>query len=630
MNINFIRKVTPRWVILSIDLLICLFSILFSYYLRFNFDIPKEEVHSFGFVIPFVLMVRLISFMLGRTYSGIVRYTSTRDVQRILFVIALGSSFLIISNVVFLQFMGRYMIPMSVVIIDFITTTFVLTFFRLIIKTVFLEFNNLRKEKTNLAILGTSELGLITKRTLDRDASTVHNVTAFIGYDSNVVGNKIEGVKVYHIDVLESLIAKNEIKTVIIAARKLPMDFKQQVVDQCLDNDVKVLTIPEVNQWINGELSFRQIKSIRIDDLLERPPIRLDKKRIRSQVLNKTLLVTGAAGSIGSEIVRQVMRFKPRLIVLFDQAETPLYDLQLELSEFFHCKNFEVVIGDITDLHRVQSVFKKYAPDLVYHAAAYKHVPLMEGHPAEAIRTNVLGTKTVADAAVENGVKRFVMVSTDKAVNPTSVMGASKRIAEIYTQMLNKKEGTKFITTRFGNVLGSNGSVIPRFQKQIEKGGPVTITHPDVTRFFMTIPEACQLVLEAGSMGSGGEIFIFDMGERVKIINLAKRMIKLSGLELGTDIQLKFTGLRPGEKLYEELLANMENTLPTYNEKIMIAKVRSYDSESVGRDIRRLEELSNNGDKYALVKQMKQIIPEFLSQNSEYEELDAEHEAIQS
>ncbi|MBQ4230536.1 MAG: polysaccharide biosynthesis protein, partial [Salinivirgaceae bacterium] len=344
--------------------------------------------------------------------------------------------------------------------------------------------------------------------------------------------------------------------------------------------------------------------------------------KIQGQIKDKTMLVTGAAGSIGSEIVRQLIKFEPRNIVLFDQAETPMYDIEMELRDTCSASNITIVIGDITDHQRVEEVFAEFKPEIVYHAAAYKHVPMMENNPVEAVRNNVIGTRLIADMAVKYGVKRFVMVSTDKAVNPTNVMGASKRIAEIYTQSLNGKSTTLFITTRFGNVLGSNGSVIPRFKKQIEEGGPITVTHPQITRYFMTIPEACQLVLEAGASGKGGEIFIFDMGKSVKIVDLAKKMIKLSGLELGRDIQITYTGLRPGEKLYEELLANKENTIPTPHPQIMVAKVREYDHDEANTKIDGFLPLIAEQDNFKVVKLMKEIVPEFLSQNSIYEELD--------
>jgi FlaA1/EpsC-like NDP-sugar epimerase len=386
---------------------------------------------------------------------------------------------------------------------------------------------------------------------------------------------------------------------------------------------VKVWEVPKFESWVNGELSVKQIRAIKIEDLLERDPIQLDWDQIHNQVSGKVVLVTGAAGSIGSEMVRQVARFEPKMIVLFDQAESPLYDIELYLKEELKFFNAEIVIGDVRDKERTRKMFEVYRPELVYHAAAYKHVPMMENNPSEAIKTNVLGTRNVADLSLEYGVERFVMVSTDKAVNPTNVMGASKRIAEIYTQSLNYPGcPTHFITTRFGNVLGSNGSVIPRFKAQIEKGGPITVTHPDITRYFMTIPEACQLVMQAGAIGKGGKIFIFDMGTSVKIADLAYKMIKLSGLKEGVDIQVQFTGLRPGEKLYEELLNVKENTVPTKHPRIMIAKVREYKHSEVLRLIDQFFDLVEEADNFKIVRHMKCIVPEFKSMNSIYEQLD--------
>ena len=623
--IKIFRKHTPRWFIFAIDVFICIGSITLTYLLRFNFDIPKVNLTSLHFVFPFVISVRIFSFFIGRTYAGIVRFSGTKDAERIIVVIAGGSIFFVFSNIISYYFLtGRFIVPMSIVIIDFFITAFMMTALRFMVKAVYSEIINSKKQSVKVIIYGADQFGIITKNTLERDANTKYNVVSFIGNYTKNLKKKIEGVTIHGIDDLESILQRSDISNFIFSEQPVSSKEKNDIIDLCLNYDVKILSIPDVNSWINGELSFNQIKKIEIEDLLERDPIKLDERGIKTQILNQTILVTGAAGSIGSEIVRQVVRFKPKKIILFDQAESPLYDIELSMLEGEHYYNLEVVIGDITDYDRIKNVFETYKPDLVYHAAAYKHVPMMENNPTEAIRANILGTKTVADLAVEYNVKSFVMISTDKAVNPTNIMGASKRIAEIYIQSLNKDVATSFITTRFGNVLGSNGSVIPRFRKQIESGGPVTVTHPEVTRYFMTIPEACQLVLEASAMGNGGEIYIFDMGHSVKIVDLAKKMIKLSGLSLGKDIQIKYTGLRPGEKLYEELLNNNENTISTHHDKIMIAKVREYDFVSITDDIEKLFNCLNQQDNFGSVRIMKEIVEEFISKNSIYEKIDLE------
>ncbi|OQX96857.1 MAG: polysaccharide biosynthesis protein, partial [Bacteroidetes bacterium 4572_117] len=495
---------------------------------------------------------------------------------------------------------------------------------RLSVKTVFLEYSKQVVDKKNVIIYGINEMALITKRTLVKDIKANYKVVAFIDDSKADVGKKLDGLNIYSSDKMEQVLSTFGISILIIANKNIANKKKSKIIDLCLNNDVKVLTLPNVNSWINGELSIKQIRNFKIEDLLERKPIELDIEKIKKDALNQVVLVTGAAGSIGSEIVKQLLRFKPKKIIIFDQAESPLYELELELNEKYQFNNFEIVIGNITDGYRIKKVFETFKPSIVYHAAAYKHVPMMENNPAEAIRANILGTKTVADLSIKHSVRKFVMVSTDKAVNPTNVMGASKRIAEIYIQSLNDLKQTKFVTTRFGNVLGSNGSVINRFRKQIEKGGPVTVTHPQITRFFMTIPEACQLVLEAGAMGNGGEIFVFDMGTSVKIVNLAKKMIKLSGFELGKDIQINFSGLRPGEKLYEELLNNKENTNKTHHPKIMIGKVETYNLEQIQQKISDLISLIAENDNFKIVRMMKKIVPEFKSQNSEYEIIDLE------
>ncbi|HEB42012.1 MAG TPA: polysaccharide biosynthesis protein, partial [Candidatus Dependentiae bacterium] len=475
----FSDKHVPRWIIFFIDLLICLCSLVLAYFLRFNFSIKEIEVDStLPYNIPFVLIVRALSFYFAKTYSGIVRYTSTKDAERIFIVISLGSIFFGLSNIFSYYFLtGRFVIPYSIVIIDYITTIFIMTASRLLVKTLYLEYKNPSKAKSNVIIYGAGEAGLITKRTLDRDAGTKYKVIAFIDDDQKKVGKKLEGVKIFHADHLENLLKDNDIAHLVISIQQRNSPKKQSVIETCLNYNTRVLNVPPVHRWINGELSFKQIKKIKIEDLLGRTPIKLDEKQIKNQLRGKNVLITGAAGSIGSELVRQIAKFDPQKLILLDQTESPLYDIELEFKEIDRIKNIEIVIGDIRNKDRMKNLFITYHPDLIYHAAAYKHVPMMENNPSEAILTNVLGTKVIADLAVEHHVQRFVMISTDKAVNPTNVMGASKRIAEIYIQSLSRHTSTtKFITTRFGNVLGSNGSVIPRFEKQIEKGGPITVT----------------------------------------------------------------------------------------------------------------------------------------------------------
>lgn len=614
----------PRWIIFFIDLVICFFSIVIAFLVRFNFSVPKElSTEAIYFVFYTILGIRLVSFLISGTYKGIVKHTSSKDSQRIFITITSGSLLFVIINLIYFYGINdTFPLPFSIIIIDYMSTLFLMITLRLLFKALYSEIINPYREKRSVIIFGAGESGIITKRTLDRDAGLKYKVLAFIDDDEKKEGKTLEGIHIVGFNKLDELLSKNDVAQLIISVQHLSPERKKKLVDSCLNYDTKVLTVPPVTDWINGELSFKQIKKIQIEELLEREPISLNIENIKNQLTNKTILVTGAAGSIGSEIVRQVIQFQPKKIILLDQAESPLYDMEMELKDEFDSLSYEIVIGDIRNIDRLENVFKTFQPQIVFHAAAYKHVPMMENNPSESILTNVLGTKNLADLAVKYHVEKFVMISTDKAVNPTNVMGASKRIAEIYTQSLGKTVQTKFITTRFGNVLGSNGSVIPRFRQQIENGGPVTITHPEITRFFMTIPEACQLVLEAGTSGNGGEIFIFDMGESVKIIDLAKKMIKLSGLTLDKDIKITFTGLRPGEKLYEELLANEENTLPTHHKQIMIAKVAAYDFDFINEQIKALIQSFETQDNRLIVKQMKQLVPEFKSNNSIYEELD--------
>lgn len=489
-----------------------------------------------------------------------------------------------------------------------------------------------------MIIYGAGQAGFATKRVLEHDATSNVTIVAFLDDDMRKVGKVVDGVKIHHTLDLQSLAVGQKIDELILAVFTLPPAKKNELVDYCLDHDIKVLNVPPLDKWINGQFSARQLQTIKIENLLERDPILINNEEIAKQVKGKRVLVTGAAGSIGSEIVRQLLKYTPHSIILLDQAETPLHQLELELQEIQTPVRCIPYLGDVTNERRMRDLFAQYEPHIVYHAAAYKHVPMMELCPSEAILTNVLGTKIMADLSQKFHVQRFVMVSTDKAVNPTNVMGASKRLAETYVQSLyhgiasqaDKDQHTKFITTRFGNVLGSNGSVIIRFKEQIEKGGPVTVTHPNITRFFMTIPEACQLVLEAGSMGSGGEIFVFDMGKPVPIVDLAKKMIRLYGYVPGIDVEIKYTGLRPGEKLYEELLTDAENTLPTYHEKIMIAKVREPRIDAIQEEFGALIELARQKEgTMELVAKMKHLVPEYVSNNSVFEQLDANRETGQ-
>jgi len=597
--------------------------VLLAYLLRFNFSIPASELKALPKVFSCIFIIRTISFLIARSYAGIIRYTSTSDAIRVVTTIFAGSLSFVVINLITYFFINKFfLIPFSIIIIDFLITCMVMVTFRMVVKVAFLELQRPERSNLDVIIYGAGEAGITAKRVLDRDVSTKYKLVAFVDDDPGKVGKKLEGIDIMSPDKLKDLLDTHTIGEVILAVMQFDTERKQELVDLCLTYDVKVLTVPPMMKWINGELSFNQIKKIRIEDLLEREEIRLDDHQIMMEVTGKTIIITGAAGSIGSELARQIMKYHPSILYLIDQAETAMHQLELEFNENYHEPVTRFIIADIRSSSRMENIFRESKPDIIYHAAAYKHVPVMESNPSEAILTNVNGTRILADLAIKYKAKKFIMISTDKAVNPTSVMGASKRIAEIYTQSLTHNSDPRFITTRFGNVLGSNGSVIPLFRSQIEKGGPVTVTHPEITRYFMTIPEACALVLEAGSMGKGGEIFIFDMGKSVRIVDLAKRMISLSGLTLGKDIQMKFTGLRPGEKLYEELLNSKENTIPTHHPRILIAKVREYNAAEVTVHLDELIKLAGLGQEKNVVSKMKAIVPEFISQNSIFQELD--------
>ena len=612
----------PKWIIFIIDVLITIVSLVAAYLLRFNFDVPSSEIKDFINAFVLVLGIRSIISLIFKTSSGVIRHTNIQDLQRLFVAISVGTGFIAAINILMYYLTEQYVMPSSIVIIEYVLTFFLIASFRTVIKMIFQEITATSSEKSQVVIYGAGHNGLTTKQALDRVTETNFRVVAFIDSNTTKQGKLLEGVKIYAEEKLESILADKKPQTLIIAVQEIDKDKKAHIIETALNHNVTVKVIPPVTDWINGELSAKQIKTVKIEELLGRKPIKLDQDEIKNQLKGKTVLVTGAAGSIGSGLVDQIAKYYPEKIIMLDQAETPLYELELRMKGAYGANMTEIVIGDIRDEVRMRTMFKEFRPDFVYHAAAYKHVPMMEDNPSEAIRANVEGTKRIADLSEEFGVEKFVMISTDKAVNPTNVMGATKRIAEIYTQSKNVNSKTKYITTRFGNVLGSNGSVIPIFRRQIEEGGPITVTHPDITRFFMTIPEACQLVLEAGMMGEGGEIYIFDMGESVKIVALAEKMIKLSGLTLGKDIQIKYSGLRPGEKLYEELLANEENTLPTHHSQIMIAKVREGNYEEINQELNVLIALYDSQDNMKIVGQMKRIVPEYLSKNSVYSKLD--------
>ena len=617
---------TPRWVIVLMDLLISFVALVFAYLIRFDLkadpELIRQEWQVLSKSIGIYFLVKLVVFLSFKIHKGIVRHTSTEDLKRILLA-TLTCSFIFLGlGILRYYFVDKYFLfPTSVLIIEFLMGLLLMIGSRFFIKLLYLESIKSTQEFERVIIYGAGISGLITKRTIEKDGRLNYKIVAFIDDNKKKDGTRMEGVTVSHTSKLEALIKDEGVNNAIIAIQKPNEENRQHVVEVCLANGVKVSKVPTPKSWINGEFSTKQIIRVNIEDLLGRSPIVLDENRISNQLTGHTILVSGAAGSIGSGLVKQIARYNPGKLILLDQAESPLYDLQIELGASNSDLNFEVVIGDIRSAERMERLFDYFRPNFVFHAAAYKHVPMMENNPSEAVLTNVLGTKNLVDLSKRFEVKKFVMISTDKAVNPTNVMGASKRIAEIYAQMANKEGITRFVTTRFGNVLGSNGSVIPLFQRQIEQGGPITVTDERVTRFFMTIPEACQLVLEAGSMGEGGEIFVFDMGESVKIIDLAKKMVQLSGLQLGKDIEIRVTGLRPGEKLYEELLAKEENTIATHHPKILKAKVRDEDVaqlEAINTLIGLFETQKND----EIVAKMKQIVPEFISNNSDYEKLD--------
>lgn len=589
---------------------------LMAYLVRFNFASAEFDINTVLLQGVIVTAVYMLFSRIFHSYSGILRHTTLTDVT-LLFIVTTCSLILLTGFSLFSRYAqlgGIFSMPESVILIHYVSVTVILFAYRLLVKIVFRFATKARRSIKKALIYGAGDMGFIVKRVLLSDPQSGFDVSGFLDDDKRLQGKKINSLPVYNpANITREFIQKKKINVLVIAIKNLSPVRKSEIIKSAIDFGVEILETPSVDSWLNGQLHVRQLQKVKFEDLLGRDQIQLNMDLIGNWLNDKTILVTGAAGSIGSEIVRQLARFNIKKAILVDQAETPMYHLESELKKKFGNLQFKLIIGDITNTEKMELIFREFSPEIVFHAAAYKHVPLMEENPHEAIRVNVGGTMLVTDLAIKYGVKKFVMISSDKSVNPANVMGASKRICEMIVQSHAQAEGVKthFVITRFGNVLGSNGSVIPLFNQQIRDGGPVTVTHPDITRFFMTIPEACELVLEASFMGNGGEIFVFDMGEPVKITDLAYQMIRLSGLVPNEDIKIEFTGLRPGEKLFEELLTQKENILPTYHKKIKIAQVERLDREAFTTLTDELLHLLYTLPKEKILEYLGQLVPEY-------------------
>lgn len=632
---KFVRRylsanVLPIWMILAMDVVMIGLSLLLAYALRYDFSSQVLDSATMWRTMGLTMVVSLVFFKMFRTYSSVLRLSSFVDIARIFVALFVSYTTVALACMVAPLVTDIRLAPVNVILMAFIINFALMASSRVIVKMMFETIKAGGSSQTNIFIYGAKEAGVNIAKSLRVSMRERYRLRGFIADEPDLYDKLIMGVRVFPNDEnLFDILAQKGVKTIIVSPAKRNELKKEENLDRFLKHNIKLLTAPPLSEWNQRGLESGDIKEIQIEDLLQRDPIQIDIRKVASHLEGKRVMITGAAGSIGSEIMRQVATFNPYKLILVDQAETPLHDIRLELMDKWRNLDAETIVADIANQTRMEAIFKEFRPQYIFHAAAYKHVPMMEDNVSESIQTNVAGTRILADLAVKYKAEKFVMISTDKAVNPTNVMGCSKRICEIYVQSLAKKlqkEGehvTQFITTRFGNVLGSNGSVIPRFKDQIRRGGPVTVTHPEIIRYFMTIPEACRLVLEAGSMGNGGEIYIFDMGKPVKIVDLAKRMISLSGR---TDVKIEFTGLRHGEKLYEELLNVKELTKPTYHEKIMIATVREYDYDEVKDRIQHLIDVSYSYDQMKIVAAMKDLVPEFISKNSCFEALDKKEE----
>lgn len=632
---KFVRRylsvnVLPIWMILAMDVVMIGLSLLLAYALRYDFSSRVLDSATMWRTMGLTMVVSLVFFKMFRTYSSVLRLSSFVDIARIFVALFVSYTAMALACMVAPLVTDIRLAPVNVILMAFIINFALMASSRVIVKMMFETIKAGGSSQTNIFIYGAKEAGVNIAKSLRVSMRERYRLRGFIADEPDLYDKLIMGVRVFPNDEnLFDILAQKGVKTIIVSPAKRNELKKEENLDRFLKHNIKLLTAPPLSEWNQRGLESGDIKEIQIEDLLQRDPIQIDIRKVASHLEGKRVMITGAAGSIGSEIMRQVATFNPYKLILVDQAETPLHDIRLELMDKWRNLDAETIVADIANQTRMEAIFEEFRPQYIFHAAAYKHVPMMEDNVSESIQTNVAGTRILADLAVKYKAEKFVMISTDKAVNPTNVMGCSKRICEIYVQSLAKKlqkEGghvTQFITTRFGNVLGSNGSVIPRFKEQIRRGGPVTVTHPEIIRYFMTIPEACRLVLEAGSMGNGGEIYIFDMGKPVKIVDLAKRMISLSGR---TDVKIEFTGLRHGEKLYEELLNVKELTKPTYHEKIMIATVREYDYDEVKDRIQHLIDVSYSYDQMKIVAAMKDLVPEFISKNSCFEALDKKEE----